>query len=93
MLTTLILETALKKHNFTSNYADYADFRGYIKSNFTSDYVDYANFKDSIKKKKISLATTLFLETTQNFTTDYTDYAEFQDYVSYAFPRVYVQKW
>ena len=52
MLTTLILETALKKHNFTSNYADYADFRGYIKSNFTSDYVDYANFKDSIKKKK-----------------------------------------
>ena len=50
MLTTLILETALKKHNFTSNYADYADFRGYIKSNFTSDYVDYA--KDSIKKKK-----------------------------------------
>ena len=52
MLTTLILETALKKHNFTSNYADYADFRGYIKSNFTSDYVDYANFKDSIKTKK-----------------------------------------
>ena len=37
------------KNSFITDYAEYADFRGYIKINFSSGYADYVDFKDYIK--------------------------------------------
>ena len=37
------------KNSFITDYAEYADFRGYIKINFSSGYADYVDFKDHIK--------------------------------------------
>ena len=48
-----------------TDYADYADFRDYIKRNFTTDYAENADFRDYIKIiSPLTTLRTLILETT-----------------------------